>query len=212
MSKLRQNIYTVSFAVILGLVCATLLTAAADFTRQQQADNKKAEEIRNILTALKVPFEAHANAAQLIAIFERDVTEQSLDSLTLYEYKPKGSASVAAVAVRFAGPGLWGPIKGILALEPDYKTIRGVTFYEQEETPGLGGEIVTEDFRGRFEGKHIADAQGKWGIDIIAGGSEKTGANEIAGITGATMTCDKVQDMINTIIKTLATKRQANGQ
>jgi Na+-transporting NADH:ubiquinone oxidoreductase subunit C len=215
MSKMRHNIYTVSFSLILGLSCAMLLTAAAEFTRQKQADNKKAEEIRNILTALKVPFDAHASAAQLIAIFERDVTEQSVgqkDSLMLYVYKPQGSAAVVAAAVRFAGPGLWGPIKGFLALEPDYKTIRGVTFYEQEETPGLGGEIVTEGFRSRFEGKHIVDEQGKWGIDIMVGGGGKPGVNQIAGISGATMTCDKVEDMINAIIKTLAAKREANGR
>jgi len=215
MSKMRQNIYTVCFATILGLVCATLLTAAADFTGQRQADNKKAEEIRNILTALKIPFDVHAGAAELITIFERDVIEQSLgqdDSLTLYVYKPEGSDAVVAAAVKFIGPGLWGPIKGFLALEPDYKTIRGITFYEQEETPGLGGEIVTEDFRGRFEGKQIADKQGAWGIDIIPGGAEQAGTNEIAGISGATMTCDKVEEMMNAIIKTLAAKREENGQ
>ena len=215
MNKFRQNIYTLCFAVILGLVCATMLTAAADFTRQRQADNQKAEEIRNILTALKVPFDTQADAGELIITFERDVIEEFVgqeDSLMLYVYKPEGSDAVVAVAVRFAGPGLWGPIKGFLALEPDYKTIRGVTFYEQEETPGLGGEIVTDSFRGRFEGKHIVDEQDKWGIDIISGGNEQTGINEVAGISGATMTCDKVEEMINVIIETLAAKRDAYGQ
>jgi Na+-transporting NADH:ubiquinone oxidoreductase subunit C len=215
MNKIRQNIYTLCFAVILGLVCATLLTTAAEFTRQKQDDNRKAEEIRNILTALKVPFDIRAGAGELITIFERDVAEQSVgqeDSLTLYTYKPEGSEAVIAVAVRFIGPGLWGPIKGFLALEPDYKTIRGITFYEQEETPGLGGEIVTESFRGRFEGKHIVDGQGKWGIDIISGADEQTGVNEIAGISGATMTCDKVEEMVNVIIETLAAKRDVYGQ
>lgn len=215
MNKIRQNVYTLCFAIILGLVCATMLTAAADFTRQRQIDNKKAEEIRNILTALKVPFDTHAVASELIAIFERDVIEQSIgqeDSLTLYVYKPEGSEAVVAVAVRFIGPGLWGPIKGFLALEPDYKTIRGVTFYEQEETPGLGGEIVTESFRSRFEGKHISNEQAVWGIDIVPGGNEAAGINEIAGISGATMTCDKVEEMINAIIEKLAVKRDAYGQ
>lgn len=215
MNKLRQNIYTLCFAIGLSLVCATLLTAAADFTRQRQTDNKKAEEIRNILSALKAPFDDSASAADLITIFERDVIEQSLgrqDPLTLFVYQPEGASTVTAVAVRFTGSGLWGPIKGFLALEPDYKTIRGLTFYEQEETPGLGGEIVTESFRSRFESKHIVDEQGVWGIDIAAGGGEVSGVNEIAGISGATMTCDKVEEMINTIITALAEKREADGQ
>jgi Na+-transporting NADH:ubiquinone oxidoreductase subunit C len=212
---MRQNIYTICFAIVLGLACATLLTAAAEFTRARQAQNKQAEEIRNILAALKVPFDPQANPAGLIKIFDRDIAEQALgqeDPLTLYAYKPLGADEIIAVAVRFIGPGLWGPIKGFLALEPDYKTIRGLTFYEQEETPGLGGEITTEDFRSRFEGRQIINAEGQWGIDIIASGAEGTAVNEVAGISGATMTCDKVEEMINDIIETLALKRDADGQ
>jgi Na+-transporting NADH:ubiquinone oxidoreductase subunit C len=215
MNKMRQNIYTICFSIILGLACATLLTAAAEFTRPKQDENRKAEEIRNILSALKVPFEMDASPAGLIKIFERDVQEQALgedEPLTTYVYKPEGSDAVKAVAVRFAGPGLWGPIKGFLALEPDYKTIRGLTFYEQEETPGLGGDIVTEGFRSRFEGRQIVNAKDQWGIDIIAGGAEQAEVNEVAGISGATMTCDKVQEMMNIIIEALASKREAYVQ
>ncbi len=215
MNKIRQSIYTVCFAIVLGLVCATLLTAAAEFTRPKQEENKKAEEIRNILSALKVPFEMEASPAGLIEIFERDVTEQTVgtdEPLTIYAYKPEGSDGVKAVAVRFSGPGLWASIKGFLALEPDYKTICGLSFYEQEETPGLGGEIVTPGFRDPFTGKQIIDEQGQWGIDILAGGADATGVNEIAGITGATITCDKVEEMINVIIEALASKREAYEQ
>ncbi|MDH4202823.1 MAG: FMN-binding protein [Phycisphaerae bacterium] len=215
MSKMRYNIYTVVFAATLGLVCALLLTAATQVTRTKQEENKKAEEIRNILTALKAPFDSQAGADELITIFERNVVEQSLgkkDPLTLYVYKPEGSDEIVAVAVRFIGPGLWGPIKGFLALEPDYKTIRGVTFYEQEETPGLGGEIVTEDFCSRFEGKQIANEQNEWGVDIMIVSGEQVGVNKISGISGATMTCDKVQEMMNAIIETLAEKRGADGR
>jgi len=215
MNKIRQNIYTICFAIILGLVCATLLTFAAEFTRPKQEENKQAEENRNILSALKVPFEVDASPAELITIFERDIKEQTIgqaEPMTVYAYKPEGSDVIKAVAVRFAGPGLWGPIKGFLALESDYKTIRGLTFYEQEETPGLGGEITTESFRGRFESQQIIDEQGQWGIDIIASGAEQVHDNEIAGISGATMTCDKVEEMINVIIEALASKRDADGQ
>ncbi|OQY03788.1 MAG: hypothetical protein B6I25_07700 [Planctomycetales bacterium 4572_13] len=215
MNKIRQSIYTICFAIILGLVCATLLTVAAEFTRPRQEENKKAEEIRNILSALKVPFDMETGPAGLIEIFERNVTEQVAgqgEPLTIYAYKPEGSDEVKAVAVRFAGPGLWAPIKGFLALEPDYKTIRGLSFYEQEETPGLGGEIVTQSFRDQFTGKQIADEQGQWGIDIVAGGTDATGVHEIAGITGATITCDKVEEMINVIIEALASKRDAYEQ
>jgi Na+-transporting NADH:ubiquinone oxidoreductase subunit C len=75
------------------------------------------------------------------------------------------------------------------------RTIKGVTFYEQEETPGLGGDIVTEGFRNLFIGKSITDKAGKAGIEIKAGGGKLE--NGVDAISGATMTCDKVEDMIN---------------
>ena len=109
----------------------------------------------------------------------------------------------------FEGPGLWGPIKGFLALESDMKTIRGLTFYEQEETPGLGGEIVADWFREQFAGKTIVDAQGKAGIEI---GGSKSGPNHVDGITGATMTCDKVEAMLNKLVKTLVEESGSDGK
>jgi Na+-transporting NADH:ubiquinone oxidoreductase subunit C len=107
------------------------------------------------------------------------------------------------VAVPFAGQGLWGPIKGFLALKPDLKTIHGVTFHEQEETPGLGGEIGADWFRDQFKGKSIEDAQGKRGIRIRRGGGA-TGPNEVDAITGATMTSERVEEMLNAAVARIA--------
>ena len=85
---------------------------------------------------------------------EENVRQEDLGELTLYRYiQPEGSGEAEIMAVEFEGPGLWGPIKGFLALGADAETIRGLTFYEQEETPGLGGEIASESFRRQFEGK-----------------------------------------------------------
>ena len=133
--------------------------------------------------------------------------EQTLgqaDPLTLYVYKPEGSDVVVAAAVKFIGPGLWGPIKGFLALEPDMKTIRGLTFYEQEETPGLGGEIASSWFRKQFVGKSIVDEKGNPGIIISSSG--EAAPNKVDGISGATMTCDKVQIMLNELIDKISKK------
>jgi len=87
------------------------------------------------------------------------------------------------------------------------KTIRGITFYEQEETPGLGGDIVTEGFRKRFVGKTIHDKDDNMGIVICKPGTAKE-QNEIDGITGATMTCDKVQAMLNEVIKSIVEEKE----
>jgi Na+-transporting NADH:ubiquinone oxidoreductase subunit C len=89
-------------------------------------------------------------------------------------------------------------VEGLLALEPDMKTIRGVTFYKQEETPGLGGEIGSAWFQQQFKGKSIM-AGPKPGIRIIRGGA-KSAPDAVDAITGATMTSEKVQAMLNRTI------------
>ena len=206
---MKSNLYVLGYAAVLGTVCALLLTASANFTAPYKAANARAEEVLNILAALKVPFQEDASAKQLLEIFKTNICEQNREGVTVYEYlPPQAKGKPQAVAVRFAGPGLWGPIKGFLALESDMKTIRGITFYEQEETPGLGGEIVSSAFREQFIGKSIVGEDGKAGIVIRrSGGQGARNKNEVDAITGATMTCDKVEAMLNAVIKNIAGKK-----
>jgi len=128
-----------------------------------------------------------ASSEELLAAYEKNVRERRCGDLLLYECADTGG-NVQAVAVHFEGPGLWGPIKGFLALEPDMRTIRRVTFYEQEETPGLGGQIETKVFRSQFKGRRIISPTGEPGIKVDA-------------ISGATMTSDRVERMLNRTIR-----------
>ena len=194
---MKGSVYTLIYAAVLGSACALLLTGAAEFTEEARKANAEAEEALNILLALKVPLPDNVTSKQVV-----EIREQNVQGEDLYIYSPPdANGTVLAVAIRFAGRGLWGPIKGFLALEPDMKTIRGITFYEQEETPGLGGEITTKEFRGQFEGKSIIGVDGTPGIIISVGGEDAP--NKVDGITGATMTCDKVQAMLNEAIKSI---------
>ena len=205
---MKGSLYTLCYAAGLGTVCALLLTAAASFTHPYRAANAEAEEVLNILTALKVPFQEDSSAKQLVGIFNTNVREQSQGALTFYVYSPpQAKGQPLAIAVRFSGRGVWGPIKGCLALESDRKTIRGITFYEQEETPGLGGEIVSDWFRNQFAGKLIVDQAGKPGI-IIGTSGGKAAQNQIDAITGATMTCDKVEAMLNAVIERIIREKK----
>ncbi|MHC4626395.1 MAG: FMN-binding protein [Planctomycetota bacterium] len=206
---MKGSAYTLIYAAALGTVCATVLTFAARFTASYQEDNRKAEEDRNILQALNIPRQDgtswdRAPSAEVVKARKENVKEKHGEDLTTYVYEVNGKTEAAAM--RFAGPGLWGPVRGFLALEADMKTIRGMTIYEQEETPGLGGEIVASWFREQFVGKSIVDSDGAPGIIISMGG--EPAANKVDGISGATMTCDKVQAMLNEAIKRIVEEKQ----
>jgi Na+-transporting NADH:ubiquinone oxidoreductase subunit NqrC len=107
----KNNVYTLIYAGILGSVCACLLTAASVFTRPLQQANAEAEKKQNILHVLKVPFDPEASAKELLDIFNSKVVDESTEDLEMYRYVPEnGSQADETIAVAFEGPGLWGPI------------------------------------------------------------------------------------------------------
>jgi Na+-transporting NADH:ubiquinone oxidoreductase subunit C len=184
---MKGSLYSLLFAALLGAVCAGLLTAARELTAARREANAQAERIRHILDALGVEHEADARPEEVVRRFEQSVRTETRGDVTFYEYVGDDGA-VRSVAVLFAGRGLWGPIKGILALEPDRRTVRRITFYEQEETPGLGGEIATRGFTKQFDGRKIVSPAGEPGLAVQA-------------ITGATMTSQRVKDMLNQVAR-----------
>ena len=198
---MKGSAYILGYAGILGAACALLLTGVASFTAPYRDANADADRKRNILQVLEVPCPEKVSSEELVSIFEKSVHDESSDEMEKYRYVPgQDSEGKETVAIHVEGPGLWGPIKGFLALDTDMRTIRGITFYEQEETPGLGGEIAADWFLKGFVGKKIVDASGKPGI-IIGGGGETNAINEVDTISGATMTCDKVEELLNKVIE-----------
>jgi len=203
---MKGNVYTLVYAAVLGTACAMVLTFAASFTAPYKKANAEAEEVKNILLALNVSVPDKASSEQLVEIYKENVQEQEQGDIKTYVYTPSTNNDGGAIALRFVGPGLWGPIKGFLALDPKLTKIRGITFYEQEETPGLGGDIVNASFRDKFVGLMIRDEAGNPGIIIKNGG--EAAANKVDGISGATMTCDKVQEMLNEAIQSIVEEKQ----
>ena len=80
-------------------------------------------------------------------------------------------------------------------LQPDMKTIKGITIIHQEETPGLGGRIAETDFLDRFKAKKVLPKL------IIQPPGKASRNNEVDGITGATLSCKAFEAILNSEIK-----------
>ncbi|OHD69234.1 MAG: hypothetical protein A2V99_08395 [Spirochaetes bacterium RBG_16_67_19] len=197
------------FSAVLAVICALLLAGSTLFTAPYRQANEKAEELRNFLAVLGAPVQELRDSQELLELFTRDVRVKTLGRLTLYEYYPDsgGDAKPQAVAVPFTGMGLWGVIKGVIALQPDLRTIKSISFYQQEETPGLGGEIASDWFRRQFENKQLASADGQAGFRVLKPGGQ-AGPAEVDGISGATMTSQRVELMLNNLARSIAEERQ----
>ena len=115
-------------------------------------------------------------------------------------YLVNKSGKLDQIVMPVRGTGLWSTMYGYLALDHDGTTVRGITFYEHGETPGLGGEIDNSKWQASWIGKHIFDQGGELKINVIKGMVDTAKPNaeyEIDGISGATITANGVTNMIH---------------
>jgi Na+-transporting NADH:ubiquinone oxidoreductase subunit C len=88
---------------------------------------------------------------------------------------------------------------GLLALEPDGTTVRGIKFYEHGETPGLGGEIDNPRWRSVWPGKKVYGEKGEVRLSVVKGRVDPGAPNaeyRIDGLAGATLTSRGVSNTI----------------
>lgn len=91
--------------------------------------------------------------------------------------------------------GLWSMMQGYLALEPDFQTVAGLTFYDQKETPGLGGEVENENWKAYWDGKKVYDPEtGAVKLEVVKGKADTE--YEVDGLSGATITSQGVSHML----------------
>lgn len=91
------------------------------------------------------------------------------------------------------GQGLWSTMYAFVAVAPDGETIKGITYYDQGETPGLGGEVENPAWRAKFVGKKLYDENGEPAIKVVKGEAPVDSASSVDGLSGATLTSKGVQ-------------------
>ena len=112
--------------------------------------------------------------------------------LPLFRVKGDGGGYIVPIS----GKGLWSTIKGFIYIVSEKKgvyTVKGISFYEHGETPGLGGEIDVYDVKKRYLNKKI-DIKNEKSPEMVKAVSDKT--YQLDYISGATITSDGLNDFI----------------
>lgn len=121
-----------------------------------------------------------------------------LENVTLI-YIIQTDAGIEKLVLPVRGYGLWGTLYGYLALEGDLKTISGLAFYDQKETPGLGGEVDNPKWKAQWVGVQLFDDAGEPAVRLVktrsASGSEAA-AYEVDALSGATLTTRGVENLV----------------
>lgn len=106
--------------------------------------------------------------------------------------------TVDQVVLAIEGLGMWGTVYGFIALAPDGNTVQGLAFYDQKETPGLGGEIGNPKWQALWRGRRGYDEQWQPKLAVIKGpaGPAEKDPHRIDGLSGATITSNAITRLV----------------
>jgi len=108
-------------------------------------------------------------------------------------YLVKSGEQVSRVILPIYGKGLWSMMYAFVAVETDGNTVDGIVYYEQGETPGLGGEVENPAWRAQFVGKKLFNNSYQPAIKIVKGGAPTGSEHGVDALSGATLTSNGVQ-------------------
>jgi len=109
------------------------------------------------------------------------------------------AGNVESLVLPVEGYGLWKFLYGFIGLEGDLNTVRGITFYEHGETPGLGGEVDNPRWKSRWVGRKVFGDDGEPKIEVIKGFAPPAdqAPYEVDGLSGATLTARGVTNLVH---------------
>ena len=91
------------------------------------------------------------------------------------------------------GQGLWSTMYAFVAVAADGQTIKGITYYDHGETPGLGSEIENPRWQALWLDKQLYDGQGNFALKVMKGHAPDGDKHRIDALSGATLTSNGVQ-------------------
>jgi len=186
-SKLNKNSngYIFGYAIMLTLVCGTLLAVVSQVLSDRQKAAKLLEKQKFILNAGMGAKQLQGlDGPQITELYNKVVTVDVVNSkgepveadeakLSIYKEYKKSDASERALPVYIVGKkdnpsevesyvlptygnGLWDNVWAYVAIDGDLETVEGIVFDHKGETPGLGARITDPEVQSRFVGKKLA--------------------------------------------------------
>lgn len=184
--------FPIVYMFVVTLFLSAIIIIFGSFTRRRVEDNERIAFERAVLEALPIDIAPRMSPSEIHGIYLKTMRDSTAATGGALRYM-KGD-SLIAYALPLEGPGFWAPIKGVIGIGADKKTVTGIAFYEQNETPGLGGEIVRPGFRDQFVGKHLSVKEIP--LEIRMAGAELD-QSSVHAITGATQTSTRLGRFMN---------------
>ncbi len=196
----------IAFIFVIAFLFAGLTSGVNMALSNRILLNEQTRLSRQLLEVLDIPFSADSSP-ELI----RKIESQRIKSALIGQQEIYAGFSDTGVLERYAfpvnGKGLWGSIQGFVAMDKDLSRLEGLVFTSHVETPGLGARIDENWFREQFRGLDLSKTA-TTDRYVSIGSVSREGVNRLDSITGATITSNAVEKMLNRDIKTILSAKQ----
>ena len=220
-----SNSYTIGYSVVIVVIVAFLLAFVSSTLKPQQDENVALDKKKQILAALNI---RDIDGAEATETYNKVITADMIidrngatiekgaqggteagflcnsasmkeGKLALYVCNVDGETKYV---IPVYGMGLWGGINGYIAVNADKQTVYGAYFNHEGETAGLGAEIKdSRAWQDQFKGKHIfVDGKSDVALSVVKKNEVTDPATQCDAVTGATLTCNGVSDMLHTCL------------
>ncbi len=179
-------------------LCFTSIVSAVKYFNDERIETNQRVKLQSIvLRVLNIPVEKNTPDAQLIKIFETRIKAIEVKDKTLYVGYEEDGQTILGYAFPVGGPGFWGPVYGLTAVDPKAARILGIAFYKHSETPGLGGRISEAWFSDQFKDLPLYPVDKDKKIFYLKPAGPGKAPNELDAVTGATGTSRAVEAFLN---------------
>lgn len=204
-----SNIYPVLFMLIITIVFVGVLSGFYRSTEKKVETYKRQTYQMQILSLFADTLSAVTgiDKAKLMDInnlrdnYKQYIVEKKLPQTSGVAINPQyyeasaGQGNVLGYCFDVTGSGLWGTMRGLLAVTPDFSKIINFVIYDQMETPGLGARVEEPWFKAQFANKTLISNNAITSFSLVPEEAQAS-ATQIKQITGATITSTSVLKII----------------
>lgn len=194
---MKNQLRSVVFMFAISVVFASLVSTVMHLSEQTIAANQALKLKRIILRVLDIVTDKNTSRENISRLFVERVRDIYIGDRIIYVGYGADGYTVQGYAFPVGGAGFWGPIQGMVGVDPAATKVLGLAFYKHMETPGLGGRITENWFVNQFEGLRLFPIKGDQKIFYLKPAGTTSAPNELDAITGATNTSSAVENFLN---------------
>ena len=213
---MHSTSYIIRFTLIMTVIVAAVLSLMVSGLKDIHTENESVYNKKGILSAVATQLGKEVNTlsnSEVQKIFESQIVQKASSVVDidlgkenkkpadqrvfpLFIFKSADNKTYNILYTR--GKGLWDEIWGYITLDSDLNTIAGQAFDHKGETPGLGAEIKdNKSWYTQFTGKKLYNEAGEYKSVAVVKGGVKNKNHEVDAISGATITGNGVDDMLD---------------